>query len=168
MILYDFYHRKLCNDNFFFTFIDSLMFYPWFMGDIFPRYECYRFWCWLTFVTPQLGFVMGFESYSMIVNILERMSLSLGAVSPCTKIKHLKMSFEISFILNSSRWELSVPGLDTKSSFSCLMIFKHLYRVWKRLSRLSRIIDNVLMVSSKKISFGFLDSIRSVYFVFSW
>ena len=46
----------------------------------------------------------------MIVNILERKSMSLSAVTPYTKIKHLNMSSEISFILNSSHWQLTVQA----------------------------------------------------------
>ena len=102
----------------------------------------------------------------MIVNILERMSMSLDAVSSFSTIKYLNMSFEISFILNSSHWELTIPAWETKSSFFCLIIFKH--HVGKRLSHSPKILDNVLIVPSKEISSGFLGSISFVYFVFSW
>ena len=82
------------------------------------------------------------------------------------------MSFEISLILKSTlrigRTSVKKNTKTTKYSFSCFMIFKHVYRSWKRVLHSSKILDNVLIALSNEMSSDFQGSIILVYILFSW
>ena len=71
---------------------------------------------------------------SILVNIRNQISLSLAAVSPCTKIKHLNMSTGKLSDLNNLHCECMLPTYVRTSFFSCFTMFKHLNLVWKTVS----------------------------------
>ena len=77
------------------------------------------------------------------------------------------MSSLRSLSLNHSHWAFTFLAYATKSS-SSLIIFKHLYLVWNKLSRSPNILDRVSIVSSNDISSGLFGNIWFIYFMFSW
>ena len=109
----------------------------------------------VTFCSMILG------SCSIIVKILDLISLSFNAVNPWMNIKHLNMSIE------------RLPYLNYfhclhKFSFSCFSMCKHPYQVWNKWSLLLKMPDKIFIVSLNEISSGFLGQIKFVYLVFSF
>ena len=116
----------------------------------FLQYICYLVWYLLIFGIFMILFAMSSPYLVLTLSISSIESLYPYLMSSPVQI--LNTSSLRSLSLDHSHWAFTFPAYAAKSSSSSLIMFKHLYLVWNKLSHSPNILDRVSIVYTFKDS----------------